>query len=137
GMPLKHTIRWRILSAGFNIVANKYVTLPIRAFERIYPRSEHPTIAEEVWKQNVVFNTTGICEIGILQAEDATKRFLGLAGRHSNPAACELGTIRREYGVCRAHSISAYPIHLKVVHRSEGEMQALRDRRVIRDLLGA
>ena len=71
GMPFGHTIRWRILEAGFLIVANKYMRhgLPKRAFEAIYPFSEHSDKPKEMRQFMTVFNTTGECEIGILRAD--------------------------------------------------------------------
>src|ERR1700733_7165811 len=98
GMPLRRTIRSMILSQGLPIVASKCLRLPMRAFETLYPRLDHLGVPLEVWIFNTVFNTKGYCEIGILRAHNARDRFLRLAGHHSDPAVCQMGTIRREFG---------------------------------------
>jgi nucleoside diphosphate kinase len=137
GMPLRHTIHWMILSHGFQIVANKYVTLPMRAFEALYPKTSYSHVPEEAWRFNVIFNTTGICEVGILCRKNALEHFLRLAGHRSDPALCAEGTIRREFGMSNVNTIAGYPIHLKAVHRSEKYAEGVKDLAIVRSLIGA
>lgn len=136
GMPYRHTIRQRIRSAGLSILASRQLKIPRWAFEKIYPRKKHPDMPDAVWMRRLVLTTGNVSEVGVLEGEDAVARLVRLVGHRPDPAECEVGTIRGDYGASAVECIDGFVFHLRVIHRPENVEEALHDLPIIEKLLG-
>ncbi|MEK7156891.1 MAG: nucleoside-diphosphate kinase [Patescibacteria group bacterium] len=135
GMPFRHTIRQRILSAGLSIEASRELKIPRWAYEAIYPREKHSGVPDEVWMRRLILTTGNLSEAGILEGEDAVARLVRLVGHKPDPAECEVGTIRRDYGASAVEHFGEFMFHLRVMHRPENEEEAAHDLPIIEKLL--
>lgn len=135
GMPFRHTIRQRILREGLAIVASRELKLPRWAYEAIYPRYAHAGVPDIVWMRRLILTTGNLSEVAILEGEDAVARLVRLVGHRPDPAECEVGTIRRDYGASAVEQFDGFSFHLRVMHRPENEEEAAHDLPIIERLL--
>ncbi|MBI5457410.1 hypothetical protein HY971_01665 [Candidatus Kaiserbacteria bacterium] len=134
-MPFRNTIRQRIWWAGLFIAASRELKIPWWAFEEIYPRYTDSKIPDAVWMRRMVLTTGNFSEVGILEGEEAVARLVRLVGTEADPAECELGTIRRDYGASAVERIGGFTFHLRVMHRPVDKEEALRNLPIIEKLL--
>ena|SRR3989344_93782 len=135
GMPFRQTIRQRIWWAGLFIVASRELKIPRWAFEEIYPRYTDSKMPDEVWMRRLLLTTGNLSEVGVLEGEDAVARLVRLVGTEADPAECELGTIRRDYGASAVECIGGFSFHLRVMHRPVDKVEAAHDLPIIERLL--
>lgn len=135
GMPFCNTIRQRITSAGLLVLASRQLKIPWWAFEEIYPRNTDSKVPDEVWMRRLVLTTGNISEVGVLEGEDAVARLVRLVGLEADPAECEVGTIRRDYGASAVENFAGFSFHLRVMHRPVDKVEAAHDLPIIEKLL--
>src|SRR3989338_5992686 len=134
GMPFRHTIRQRILREGLSIIASRELKIPRWAFEEIYPRYTDSKVPDVVWIRRFILTTGNLSEVGVLEGEDAVARLVRLVGTEADPAECELGTIRRDYGASAVECIGGFSFHLRVMHPPVDKVEAAHDLPIIERL---
>ncbi len=129
GLMYRSEARAMIINAGLCITESKEVILPKWTLEIIY--SDLPEKYREVVFRPFI---KSMVEIGLVMGEDAVSRLLEVAGREIDPADCEPGSIRFQWG-CKGHvMVDGVKCYSNIIHRPRNIREAESFIKIFKDL---
>ncbi len=114
GMPKRDAIRAVITDSGLAILDSRLTFVSEEALEVFYPRR----CSEEIFQVLLRFFQGQLCEVGLVDGEDAAERLVRICGASTEPEKCGEGTIRRTFASGRRVRIGGITAYENVIHRS-------------------
>lgn len=130
GMPFRSSIRHIIASAGLAICQTRTGILDEKFLRPLYP-----DLSPDLWAATMKFMQCGVCEVGLVEGDDAVQRLFVIAGRSTNPNDCEPSTIRGQFGRKVPDRVGAVIYFRNAIHRPKDCDEAMRDVALLSEFL--
>jgi len=129
GLKNAAAIKEIILNNDLKIIESKQLLLKKDIIKVLYSN-----LNKDLLEAHFKFMCNKINELGIIEGQNAVKKFLEISGKHTNPDLCSSGTIRNIFGEKMKYKIGQAIYYKNAIHRSKTLLEATRDIDIFRKL---